>query len=834
MRLIGDLVLVGFGQIKNARFENLSSDPAQPVTGQLWFNTVEGVYKGFNGTEVVIIATGGKLGDLQAELDQVELSAGLNADGTYSPATSANYIAQAASLTDADNKLDAALKTANDGLAAEVTRATGAESTLTTNLAAEVSRATGAEGTLTTNLAAEVTRATGAEGQLTTDLASEVSRAQTAEGTLTTNLAAEVSRATSAEGTLTTNLSNEVSRAQGAEATLQANIDAEATAARAAESTLTTNLAAEVTRATGAESTLTTNLAAEVTRATGAEDALNTALTAEVSRAQGAEATLTNGLAAEVTRATGAESAIATNLSNEVTRAQGVEAGIDTRLSAVEGSYINKDGSVAFTGNQSMGGFVLTQVGAPVNDTDAANKAFVLSKIGDLGNAFNYVGIIEGGVDEASAFDLSTLSDISAGDYYRVDVSGYVKDTAAAVPFFVNVKDGVVKNVSATGWDKFDNTDPTVSGTADYVVVTGAADTGFDVDLSPVFKGRLSTAESGLAAEIVRASAAEATLTSDLASEVSRAQAAEAAVQSNLDSEVTRATGAESALTTALGNEVTRAQGAESALTTALGNEVTRATGAETTLQANIDAEATRAQAAESTLTTNLAAEVTRATGAEGTLTTNLAAEVTRAQAAEAAVQTNLDAEVTRAQAAEATLTSGLSAEVSRAQAAESTLTTNLAAEVTRATGAEATLTTDLAAEVSRASGVETSLQAEIDAVEAAAGLNADGTLAAFSSTNFLNAVTTLRAAVLALDVAAKAVDDRLTASQFVYDGTVTPATTHTVAHGLGQKYSNVLVVDANDKVIIPDAITFDSTSQLTVQFISAVTCRVIVFAPKA
>ena len=581
MRLIGDLVLVGFGTIKNARVENLTSDPSNPAAGQLWFNSVENVYKGFNGTDVVTLAVGGKLSDLQAELDATQAAAGLGTDGAYTANSSANYINNASTLADADNKLDAAAKANADAIAAEVTRATGAESTLTTNLAAEVTRATAAEGTLTTNLAAEVTRAQGAEQ------------------TLTDNLAAEVTRATAAEGVLTTNLANEVSRAT------------------AAEGQLTTDLAAEVTRATAAEGVLTTNLQAEVDRATAAEGVLTTNLANEVSRATAAEGQLTTDLQAEVDRATAAEG------------------GLNTRLTSVETSYINKDGSVAFTGNQSMGGNVLTNVGAPVNDTDAANKAFVIARIGDLGNAFNYVGTVEGGVDEAAAFDLSTLSDLSAGDYYKVITTGFVKETAAGTPFFLNAGDSLVKNITADGWDKFDNTDPLVSGEASFVDVTGSADVGYVVSVNSSFKGRVSTLE------------------------------------------------------------------------------------------------------------------------------------------------------------------------------------------------------TDLAAEVTRAQGAESALQAEIDAVETAAGLNADGTLTAFAGTNYLDAQVSLRAAVVALDNAVKAATDRLTNSQFVYDGTVSAASTHVVAHNLGQKYGQVVVVDANDKVIIPDSITFDSTSQLTVQFITAVTCRVIFTSPK-
>jgi len=47
-------------------------------------------------------------------------------------------------------------------------------------------------------------------------------------------------------------------------------------------------------------------------------------------------------------------------------------------------------------------------------------------------------------------------------------------------------------------------------------------------------------------------------------------------------------------------------------------------------------------------------------------------------------------------------------------------------------------------------------------------------------------------------------------------------STSWTVTHNLGYKYVNVQVIDDNDKAIIPDEITFNSTSQLTVTFLSA------------
>jgi len=53
-------------------------------------------------------------------------------------------------------------------------------------------------------------------------------------------------------------------------------------------------------------------------------------------------------------------------------------------------NWIKKDGSVAFTGNQSMGGFKITNLGTPTaNTTDAATTAYVDSAIAALNSLFD-------------------------------------------------------------------------------------------------------------------------------------------------------------------------------------------------------------------------------------------------------------------------------------------------------------------------------------------------------------------------------------------------------------------------------------------------------------
>ena len=200
----GNIRLLGGSTLRNARIERLAADPVSPLDGQLWYNTTDNVYRGFDGTVVLTFASGGNTALIQTELDNTQTAAGFNADGTLTAFSGSNYLVSSETLRAALVALDTQLKSASDAAAQAQTEVDAVE----------------------TALAAEVTRATDAEGVLTTDLAAEVTRATTAEGTLTTNLAAEVTRATDAEAAIAQDLADEITARGLAELAIQNEIEA--------------------------------------------------------------------------------------------------------------------------------------------------------------------------------------------------------------------------------------------------------------------------------------------------------------------------------------------------------------------------------------------------------------------------------------------------------------------------------------------------------------------------------------------------------------------------------------------------------------------------------
>lgn len=134
---IGNIRLMGLGAIKNMRHEQLAADPASPAVGQMWYNTTENVYKGYNGTDIVTFASGGNTELLQTEIDTVEASAGLGTNGSYTAPAGSNYLTSATNLNNADSLLDTQIKANADAITA-IQGVNTSQGTAITNLQTEV------------------------------------------------------------------------------------------------------------------------------------------------------------------------------------------------------------------------------------------------------------------------------------------------------------------------------------------------------------------------------------------------------------------------------------------------------------------------------------------------------------------------------------------------------------------------------------------------------------------------------------------------------------------------------------------------------------------------
>ena len=265
---------------------------------------------------------GTRIDDVQSELDASQVGAGLSALGAYVQSTSANYIAAATSLSDADAKLDTALKT-------EADRAALAEGVNDGAITAEVSRATAAE---VANAAAVVT---------------ERDRAVAAEGVLTGNVTS-----------VTNDLAQELLDRNSADVALGGRIDfiTSNTDAVALDS-LSELLSAFQSADSGLSGLITANaddITAEAIRAGLAEVANADAIVAEALLARAAELSNANAISSEETRALTAEGVL--------------QSDIDTKVA--------KSGST-MSGVLNMGSNVITGLATPSATTDAASKSYV-------------------------------------------------------------------------------------------------------------------------------------------------------------------------------------------------------------------------------------------------------------------------------------------------------------------------------------------------------------------------------------------------------------------------------------------------------------------------
>jgi hypothetical protein len=350
-------------------------------------------------------------------------------------------------------------------------------------------------------------------------------------------------------------------------------------------------------------------LNAEVTARTNADTTLQTNIDAEATARANADTTLQANIDAEATSRANADTTLQANIDAEVTARTNADATIQAEVDVC----IHADGSVAFTADQSMGNFRITDLADGSLSTDAVTYG-QLSAVSSGLNWRPAVSAITADVALQAASDGTSLTsllpfdddegtamglgDFSEGDYILslntsgtdklfkvVDDLGTLKVTTFEVQqptsgdaYFVhNDLPDSPSDQENSGVYAYNGTDLVKVGDIDWALATG-------IDIDAGYAAEAGTVASGISVF----QAIEYLDGNDAAEATARANA-DTTLQANIDAEATA-----------------RAN-ADTTLQANIDAEATARANADTTLQANIDAEATARAAADTSIRNDLA-----------------------------------------------------------------------------------------------------------------------------------------------------------------------------------------------------------------------------------
>lgn len=439
---------------------------------------------------------------IKTELDATQAGAGLATDGTYAADSSSTYLKSASSLKDADKKLDVAIKANADAIAA---LGTGSITALQSEVDA-IETATGlkADGTFDATKNAGSAHSAVAAATTVIDTIMAVDTALKAEETaraaaITQEVSdrnAAITAATSSEATARdAAIKVEHDRAVAAEGALD-------TAYKAADTTLQGNIDAEVTRAKAAEGSIRTDFATADSYIQAELDATQAGAGLAVTGAYEADSATTYIKNATTLKDADhkLDVAIKANANAIAALGTGSITALQTEVDAVETSVgLNADGTLAAfaagghaAGKTSFKAAVeaidASLVTAESNITDLQTQVATLAGLG----ALHFQGDLPGNTTAAALATAGKNGGAPAtGDVFRIITSG--ASNFAGTGLEVNVGDFIVK--TASGYTKFDNTDPTLASAGATLTITGDAHSGYNLE---VVKANLTSTSNAI------------------------------------------------------------------------------------------------------------------------------------------------------------------------------------------------------------------------------------------------------------------------------------------------------------------------------------------------
>lgn len=826
MRINGNVTLPtgGQGEVQNALIERVSSLPSVNASekGRIVFNTTDNVYYYNNGTVWMAFATGGNATALQTEVDNLETALGsaISSSGTFVAGQFTGYAAGATNITEAINLIEAAL-TAHNTLGELDNVADTADSAPVTG---NFLKYTGSQWANVTPVLADISNVTASASEVNQLTSSGIVTADLVKLHAVTSTASELNILTGA--TLTT---TELNYVDGVTSGIQGQLDnkqpldAQLTSLASLEPTVTsafllggTGGVYSLQDAAGFRAALGISLGSQVQ----AWDADLDTLAGFEPAADSSENFTVNG--ATYTRS-GQNDIIVGTGGAEGSR-WSLERGATARTSLGLGDIATMDQSLFVRGDVNAGSsniakdlsinnYKLTNVAPGVSGTDAINLnqlqsyvaglswkgAVVAASVGNLTLSGEQTvdGVAVVASNRVLVKNQTTTSEngiyiVASGAWTRATDFDALADNVNGAAVFV--QQGTTQN--DTGWTMTSEvvtfgTDPIVwtqfNGAAGITAGIGLNKVGNQIDIN-MGAGIIELPNDEVGIDLYDVASSALILTTDAST---RSTNTNAKLHLMLD-----LTGDGKLVQSAAGLKVTTNTITEAELTASVaGNGLTGGNGSALAVVSHVGSGTSGAQDDPANW------------GGVGLVTVTADS-----------VGVTLGSGST--QAAPGTHTHKASA------ITYSTTTSGLAATTVQGAIDEVEGRLDTA---ETAAG---NLLAEVNLIEAAVGLNTDGTLAAFSGTNYLDAQTTIKAAEVALDTAIKALDtqinNRVNKLYYLYTGGA--STGHTITHALGQKYVNVTVVDAsNDEVIIPQSITFTDANNLVVALNVSLAVKVVV-----
>ena len=280
--------------------------------------------------------------------------------------------ADIAALGDRTDAAEADIDALEDGLAAEIARATGEEQRIEEKLDREIERSTTEDDNLWEALRAEIARSTDKDNEHDRKIAEEIQRANNAEHALHDEIVEETTARISGDTALNTKVDNEITNRTNEDLRLEGLIHTEEDRAKTAESAIThaievekldrqngdntlnqkidteisrvasegarierelkTKIDNEISRATAKDNEHDEQISDEIKRANDAENALHDEIVKETTARISGDTELNTKISSEITRATKAESSLTDAINNEASRAATKEAELVARV----------------------------------------------------------------------------------------------------------------------------------------------------------------------------------------------------------------------------------------------------------------------------------------------------------------------------------------------------------------------------------------------------------------------------------------------------------------------------------------------------------------------